>query len=41
MKEPAQKSQFHRSRCQPSAFMRSSKATPRSMSPISMATTGK
>ena len=40
-KEPAQKSQFQSSRCQPSAFMRSSKATPRNMSPTSIATTGR
>ena len=41
MKDPAQKSQFQSSRCQPSAFTRSSKATPRSISPISIATTGR
>jgi len=39
--EPAQNSQFHSSRCQPSALMRSSKATPRSIRPTSIAATGR
>jgi hypothetical protein len=40
-KEPAQKSQFQSSRCQPRALTRSSKATPRNIKPTSIATTGR
>ena len=41
MDEPNQNSQFHSSRCQPSALTRNSNATPRSISPISIATTAR